>query len=88
MREVCSFTDYLIVCSADSDRQIKAIKEAVDTSLSETGLLPHHIEGDGASGWILMDYGSIIAHIFDKVTREYYQLDELWGRAPLIVRIQ
>ncbi len=87
-REVCSFTDYFVICSGDSDRQIKTIYEETEHILKREGILPHHHEGAVDSGWLLLDFGDVIVHIFAPSEREYYQLDKLWSRASTVVRVQ
>ena len=87
-REVCSFADYFVICSGESDRQIRAIYDEVEHALKKEGVLPHHSEGTVDSGWLLVDFGDVIVHIFAPFEREYYQLDRLWSRAVPIVRIQ
>jgi len=87
-RQVCSFADYLVICSGDSDRQIEAIWQEVDRMLREQKVVPHHSEGTASSGWILLDFGDVIVHVFGSAEREYYQLDRLWDKAIPVVRIQ
>ena len=87
-RGVSSFTDYFVMCSGDSERQIQAIYDEIGHTLKRDGILPHHAEGAIDSGWLLLDFGDVIVHIFAAFEREYYQLDKLWGRATPIVRIQ
>ena len=85
---VCSFADYFVLCSGDSERQIRAIFDEVAHILKKEGILPHHYEGTIDSGWLLLDFGDVVVHIFAPFEREYYQLDELWSQATPIVRIQ
>jgi len=87
-REVCPFADYFIICSGDSDRQIEAIREGIAEVMERAGVSPHHSEGTTDSGWILLDFGSVIVHIFAPSERDYYQLDRLWERATPVIRIQ
>lgn len=87
-REACSFADYFIICGGDTARQMKAIREEIDSAMKREGILPHHEEGTTESGWFLLDFGDVIVHIFAPFEREYYQLDKLWNRAVTIVRIQ
>ncbi len=87
-RGVCSFADYFVICSGDSERQIRAILDEVAHSLKREGIQAHHHEGTIDSGWLLLDFGDVIVHIFAPFEREYYQLDELWSQAIPIVRIQ
>lgn len=87
-RGVCSFADYFVICSGESERQLKAVYEEVAHSLKKEGVLPHHREGAPDSGWLLLDFGDVIVHIFASQERDYYQLDELWSDALPIVTIQ
>jgi len=87
-REACSFSDYFVICSGETDRQIKAIRDEVGYVLKKAGISPHHYEGTIDSGWLLLDFGDVIVHIFAPSEREYYQLDKLWSQANLVVRIQ
>ncbi len=87
IRDVCSFSQYFVISSGDSDRQIKAISEEIEKALQDIGYTPLHREGTADSGWILLDYGSVIVHIFSPNQREFYQLDELWNQATPVIRI-
>jgi len=87
-RRVCSFADYFVICTGDSERQIKTVYEEIEHMLKKEGVLPHHREGTIDSGWFLLDFGDVIVHIFAPAEREYYQLDELWSQAVPVVRIQ
>ena len=87
-RGVCSFADYFVICSGDSERQLKTIYEEIEHILKRGGILPHHHEGTVDSGWLLLDFGEVIVHIFASFEREYYQLDKLWSRANTVVRVQ
>jgi len=86
--DICSFASYFVICSGESERQIAAIQGAIEETLKKEGLRPHHREGDLDSGWLLLDFGDVIVHIFAPAEREYYQLDELWSQAIPVVRIQ
>ena len=87
-RQVCSFADYFVICSGDSERQVQAIYDEVGHSLKKSGLQPHHAEGTLDSGWLLLDFGDVIVHIFAPDERDYYQLDKLWSQAVPVLRIQ
>ena len=87
-RGVCSFADYFVICNGETNRQIQAIYDEVTHMLKKEGILPHHHEGTVDSGWLLLDFGDVIVHIFASFEREYYQLDKLWSQASPIVRIQ
>ncbi|MGI5825148.1 MAG: ribosome silencing factor [Bacillota bacterium] len=77
-------TDYFLICSGSNKPQIKAICDNIDDKMAEIGLNPGHIEGYQEAKWVLMDYGSIIIHIFDDESREYFNLERLWGDAPAV----
>ncbi len=87
-REICSFADYFVICNGDTERQVKAIQDAIEDLLKKEGVLFHHCEGTPDSGWVLLDLGAVIVHIFAPLEREYYQLDKLWDKAHLLVKIQ
>lgn len=87
-RKVCSFADYFVICSGESERQVSAIYDEVGHRLKHEGVLPSHHEGAVDSGWLLLDFGDIIVHIFAQFEREYYRLDELWSQAVPVLRIQ
>ncbi len=87
-RAVCSFADYFIICSGESDKQIQAIDEEIEHKLKQAGVLPHHREGTADSGWLVLDYVDVIVHIFSPQERDYYQLEKLWSGASLVLRMQ
>ena len=87
-RVVCSFADYFVICSGDTKRQIEAICDEVQRVLAEEGIGLRRREGVTDSGWILMDFGDIIIHVFAPRERQYYQLERLWSKATPLVRIQ
>jgi ribosome-associated protein len=83
MRKLVSYTDYLAICTARNERQAKAIVDEVRQRLkSERSLLPGGTEGDGAAGWIVLDYLDAVLHVFTEEARRRYQLEELWREAP------
>jgi ribosome-associated protein len=83
LREIIGYADYFVICTGRSDRQAKAIHDAIHAGMkSEHGLLPRRVEGLTESRWILMDYLDVIVHVFTPETREYYRLEQLWGEAP------
>ena len=77
-----------MICSGESVRQIKTIYDEVTHVLKRDGILPHHHEGTVDSGWLLLDFGDVIVHIFAPDEREFYQLGELWSEATTIISIQ
>ena len=84
LRKLTTITDYFVVCSGDSDTQVKAIADEVDKEMRDEGIRPWHTEGYQALNWILIDFVDVVVHIFKKETREYYNLEKLWGDAPMI----
>ncbi|MEA2014540.1 MAG: ribosome silencing factor [Thermodesulfobacteriota bacterium] len=84
VRELSSFTDYFVICSGNSDRQIEGLASHIGQKLKTTGILPRGIEGARSGSWILMDYGDVIIHIFHKPVREFYDIEALWAGAPIM----
>jgi ribosome-associated protein len=82
LAEVSDFTDYFLICSGTSDRQVQAIADAVDASLRAEKVRPLHAEGYNGGHWVLLDYGDFIVHVFDEETRGFYGLERLWSDAP------
>jgi ribosome-associated protein len=88
LRDLCSFTDYFVICAGESARQIGTISDEIEKVLKKDGVLPHHHEGALDSGWLLLDYSDVIVHIFGAAERDYYKLDELWHEARVVLKIQ
>jgi ribosome-associated protein len=83
LREVAGYTDFFVICSGNTDRQAKAIHDAVHLGLKkQDGLLPRRVEGVSEARWILMDYLDVVVHIFTPDTRDFYRLESLWGDVP------
>lgn len=88
MQGVSLLADYFILANAESTPQFKAILEEVEKRAKAEGGRRLHVEGEPSSGWVLLDYGSVVVHIFDPELRAYYNLEDLWKEARLVVRIQ
>jgi ribosome-associated protein len=88
VRSICTFADYFIICAGESGRQVRTIYDEIEQVLKKEGVSPHHHEGTLDSGWLLLDYGDVIVHVFAAPEREYYQLDKLWSKAKPVIRIQ
>lgn len=84
LKELTSITDYFVICTGDSDTQIKAIADEIDKKLRDENIKVWHIEGYESLNWVLLDYVDVVVHIFKKETREFYNLEKLWGDAPTI----
>ena len=82
---VSSVSDYFLVCSGRSSTHLTTIVEAIRLALKEYEVRPLHAEGAPDSGWILLDYGDVLMHVFLEDTRAYYALERLWGDAPALV---
>jgi ribosome-associated protein len=88
IREVTTIADYFVICSGNNPRQIRAIAEAIDEELGKQGAQLLNREGIADSGWILLDFGDIIVHVFSPKEREYYQIERLWSEAKTVVYLQ
>ncbi len=82
LRGMIGYADYFLICSGRTDRQTRAIHDAVHEGLKARGVLPRRVEGLSEARWILMDYLDVVVHVFTPETREYYRLEQLWGEAP------
>ena len=84
LRNTPAFTDFFVLCSGQSTRQVKAIADGVEETLRATKIRPAHVEGYDRAEWILMDYFTFIVHVFTPQTRAFYSLERLWGDAERI----
>lgn len=84
LRKLATFADYFVICSADSDTQVKAIADEVDKKLRDEGIKCWHKEGFMALQWVLLDYVDVVVHIFKKEARDFYNLEKLWGDALIL----
>ncbi|MCD5397744.1 ribosome silencing factor [candidate division NPL-UPA2 bacterium] len=84
MRQVATFTDYFLICSADSAIQAQAIAQAIQKRLEKSKLSIWHLEGYEEGRWTLLDYGDVIMHIFLGEARRFYNLEGLWGDAKVL----
>ncbi len=75
--------EYFLICTANSSTQLRALADEVEDKLKEEGVMPHHIEGR-ASGWVALDYGSVVVHVFGRNEREFYALDKMWSDAESV----
>ena len=82
VHEIVGYTDYFVICSGNTERQTKAIHDAIYEQLKHEGARPRRIEGERQARWILMDYWDCVVHIFTPDARAYYRLEQLWGEAP------
>lgn len=80
-------TEYFVLASGRSERQVEAITEAIRESLARLGRRPLHVEGLPAARWVLLDFGDFVVHVFEPATREYYGLERLWHDAPDVTEL-
>lgn len=88
MGKISTIADYFVIATVESERQGRAMVEEIEKRMKAQRRLPLSMDDETASGWVLMDYGSVIVHLFDPGTRDFYNLEELWNNAPTVVRIQ
>jgi len=84
LQVLSGIADYFLICSARSTTQADSVAEAVRVTLRAQGVRPRHTEGSAESGWLLLDYGDVVVHVFLEATRGFYALERLWGDAPLL----
>ena len=87
MRQITLLADYYVLCDGTSKRQMDAITEGLLEALKKEGTHAAVVEGTPESGWMLIDFGSVIVHVFSPEKRAYYQLEDLWKEAPVVVRM-
>lgn len=86
VRGLTVIADYFVLCSANSDKQVRAVARAVEDRLAEKGIEPQRMAGMNDANWVLIDYADVIVHVFKKREREYYDLERLWSDAEKILR--
>ncbi len=82
LQSLSTIADYFVICSGNSTTQLRTIADAIEQSLKAEGCQVFHREGLPESGWMLLDYGDVVVHVFLPETRRFYALDRLWGDAP------
>lgn len=82
LKNLSAFTDYFVICSGASDRQVKTIAGAIEMELKKKDINPLGMEGYETGHWVLVDYGDVVAHVFYDDERHFYQLEKLWADAP------
>jgi ribosome-associated protein len=88
IRELSIIADYFVICTGSNSRQIQAIASAIEDRLSEVKVPTRGREGAAETGWVLLDCGDVIVHIFGPMERDYYRLERLWSSAPTVVYMQ
>ncbi len=87
VRGQTTMTDYFVICSGASDRQLNAIADGIISGLKDDEVLPLSREGEASSHWLLIDFGGVIVHVMSRPEREFYQLEKLWSEASLLVHV-
>src|SRR5579872_3850457 len=85
IRKLITFADYFVIMSGSGPLQLRALTDHIQERLKEAGVRPDHVEGSADDGWVLMDYGAVIVHIFRPEQREFYGLEQLWSDATTVV---
>ena len=80
--EIVGYTDFFVVCSGNTERQVNAIKDGIREEMKRDGVVPRRVEGEREAHWVLMDYLDAVVHIFTPDARSFYRLEQLWGEAP------
>ena len=84
VRKLCEITDFLVICTGDNRRQLRAIRNRASADFKHLGLHVSRAEGEDESSWILLDLADVVVHIFDAEARDFYDLELLWGDAPKV----
>jgi ribosome-associated protein len=85
LKKLETVADFFVVCSADSDTQVKAIAHAIKIGTEQRGIAPWHTEGVRALTWVVLDYVDVVVHVFHKEARAFYRLERLWADAKTTV---
>jgi len=85
---VSQFTDYFIICSGTSDRMLQSLAKTVDNTAKSIYKLDGKVNGKSIEGWITLDFGDLVVHVFSSRQRDYYQLEDLWAEGKLILRLK
>ena len=88
IHEISDFTDFFVIMTAESTRQMRSLASDLEDALEEAGAVLHHREGTHLSGWMLLDFADIIVHLFGPEERDFYQIERAWSEAVEVVRIQ
>jgi ribosome-associated protein len=88
IREIADFADYFVICTGTSDRMVHALADDLVEKMRQQQRLRGRIEGQAHDGWILIDFGDVVVHLFSPDRRDYYRLEELWGKGKVLLRLQ
>lgn len=89
LRDEAIFTDYFLICNGESKRQLKSLAASISEEAKKNAdVKPLGQEGEPENGWVLIDYGDLVVHLFNSDTRRYYDLEDLWQNAHVVLRMQ
>jgi ribosome-associated protein len=88
LQKVANFTDYFVICNGTSDRMLDALANSVADKVHETHQIKGRSEGQAATGWMVVDFGSVTVHLFAPEMRDFYKLEELWKEGKVLLRLQ
>jgi len=88
LRDLSAFTDFFVILSAETARHLDALARDLAEALEREGAVLHHREGSAEAGWVVLDFGEFVVHLFTPEEREYYRLEALWSRATPLLRVQ
>ena len=88
IHEISDFADYFVICTGTSDRMLRALADDLIEQIMKQAQVHARLEGEPEGGWILVDFGDVIVHLFSPDRRDYYRLEELWGRGKILLRLQ
>ena len=88
LKDIASFTDYFVLCNGTSDRMLDALAKTVVDDMRAQHKKRGRLEGEARDGWLVVDYGDVVVHLFSPDQRDYYQLEELWSEGKVLLRVQ
>lgn len=88
LQKIAMFTDFFVICTGTSDRMLDALAEGVEDTAREKHAIKGRREGHPSSGWVVVDFGQVIVHLFAPETRDYYKLEDLWREGKVLLRLQ
>lgn len=88
LRDIAIFADYFVICSGSTDRMIQGLADSAIENVKKSYSINPRVEGQSEDGWLLVDYGDIILHIFSQQRRDYYRLEELWSEGKVLLHVQ
>ncbi|HSL46611.1 MAG TPA: ribosome silencing factor [Anaerolineales bacterium] len=88
IKDIASFTDYFVICNGTSDRMLDALAKGVVEATKQDYKKKSRVEGQSQEGWLVLDYGDVVVHLFSPDQREHYDLEELWSDGKVLLRVQ